>query len=231
MAKATPDAVLDLILDNIATSTILHVCSGEPANYAGIAAVSLADVVMTAGDGNGDYTKGNGDTNGAGKIKCETTNGKKMRRSYTSRGEPYRVWGDVPYPEERIYNAYGDLTELHTYREGGLWEGSTWPASTGPTNMTMWKYDGPSGMLTSKVDHAGERVQDGGHRLLHGSGERLHHGVAGGYVSGPRRWMVGTLDRTSMAGCERGRETGVCLDRAVLHGGVVRRSVLFAATV
>ena len=39
-------------------------CSAEPANYAGIAAVSLADVVMTAGAGNGDYTKANGDTSG-----------------------------------------------------------------------------------------------------------------------------------------------------------------------
>ena len=55
MAKATPDAVLDVMLTDIATSTILHVCSGEPANYAGIAAVSLADVVLTAGDGNGDF--------------------------------------------------------------------------------------------------------------------------------------------------------------------------------
>ena len=55
MAKATPDAVLDVMLTDIATSTILHVCSGEPANYAGIAAVSLADVVLTPGDGNGDF--------------------------------------------------------------------------------------------------------------------------------------------------------------------------------
>jgi len=56
MAKATPDAVLDVILTDIALSSILHVCSGEPANYAGIAAVSLADVVLTPGDGNGDFT-------------------------------------------------------------------------------------------------------------------------------------------------------------------------------
>ena len=59
MAKATPDAVLDVMLTDIATSTILHVCSGEPANYAGIAAVSLADVVLTPGDGNGDFAIAN----------------------------------------------------------------------------------------------------------------------------------------------------------------------------
>src|SRR3972149_12073628 len=55
MAKATPDAVLDLILTGIALSDELWVCSGEPANYAGIAAVALADVALTPGDGNGDF--------------------------------------------------------------------------------------------------------------------------------------------------------------------------------
>jgi len=59
MAKATPDAVLDVMLTDIALSSILHVCSGEPANYAGIAAVSLADVVLTPGDGNGDFAIAN----------------------------------------------------------------------------------------------------------------------------------------------------------------------------
>lgn len=55
MAKATPDAVLDKILIDIALSDELYVCSGEPANYAGIAAVALATVALTPGDGNGDY--------------------------------------------------------------------------------------------------------------------------------------------------------------------------------
>ena len=56
MAKACPDAVLDLILTGIALSDELFVCSGEPANYAGIAAVALATVALTAGSGNGDWT-------------------------------------------------------------------------------------------------------------------------------------------------------------------------------
>jgi hypothetical protein len=64
MGKATPDAVLDTMLTDIATSTVLHVTSAEPANFAGIAAVSLADVTMTAGSGNGDYTIANGDVSG-----------------------------------------------------------------------------------------------------------------------------------------------------------------------
>lgn len=64
MAKWVTDEALDAMLADIATSTRLVVCSGQPANFAGIAAVALADVTMTAGHGNGDYTIANGDTNG-----------------------------------------------------------------------------------------------------------------------------------------------------------------------
>lgn len=61
MAKQAPDIVLDAPADVIDQSNIMHLCSAEPANYAGIAAVSLADVAMTV---NTDYTKANGDTSG-----------------------------------------------------------------------------------------------------------------------------------------------------------------------
>jgi hypothetical protein len=64
MAKAAPDSTIDAMLIEIATATRLMVCSGQPANFAGIAAVALADVTLTAGDGNGDYTIANGDTSG-----------------------------------------------------------------------------------------------------------------------------------------------------------------------
>ncbi len=60
MAKFVADAILDLLLDGIAGGTRLVVCSGQPANFAGIAAVALADVVI---DG-GDFSKANGDTSG-----------------------------------------------------------------------------------------------------------------------------------------------------------------------
>ena len=56
MAKATPDAVLYLPLIDIALSDELYVCSAQPANYAGIAAVALAGpIALTPGDGNGDF--------------------------------------------------------------------------------------------------------------------------------------------------------------------------------
>jgi hypothetical protein len=61
MGKQAPDATIDAMFDYIDQSNIIHVCSAEPANYAGIAAVSLASTAMTPDT---DYTKANGDTSG-----------------------------------------------------------------------------------------------------------------------------------------------------------------------
>lgn len=55
------DAAIDGGLDYIAANTTrVHVCSAEPANYAGIAAVQLA--IYTVSGAN--FTKANGDTSG-----------------------------------------------------------------------------------------------------------------------------------------------------------------------
>lgn len=64
MAKKVTDDILDAALDQIALCTNMDVCSSEPADPTGITAASLATVVLTAGDGNGDYTIANGDTSG-----------------------------------------------------------------------------------------------------------------------------------------------------------------------
>lgn len=80
MAKAAPDATIDSMFDYIDQSTIMHVCSGQPANYAGIAAVSLADVAMTADT---DYTKADGDTNGR-KVTVAAKNGVNVDNSGTA---------------------------------------------------------------------------------------------------------------------------------------------------
>jgi hypothetical protein len=61
MGKAAPDATIDSMFDYIDQCNIMHVCSAEPANYAGIAAVSLADVALTPDT---DFTKANGDVSG-----------------------------------------------------------------------------------------------------------------------------------------------------------------------
>jgi hypothetical protein len=60
MTKSLDDTVLDApeaIIDNV---TAIHICSSAPANHAGIAAVSLADVTVDSSD----FTPGNGDVSG-----------------------------------------------------------------------------------------------------------------------------------------------------------------------
>lgn len=66
MGKSVHDDVLDAMLDNIADNcTRVVVCSTEPTTYAEAnATYALADVTVTAGDGNGDFTIANGDTSG-----------------------------------------------------------------------------------------------------------------------------------------------------------------------
>jgi len=61
MGKQAPDATIDAMFLYVDDCNIVHVCSAEPANYAGIAAVSLASTAMTPTT---DFTKANGDTSG-----------------------------------------------------------------------------------------------------------------------------------------------------------------------
>lgn len=66
MAIFCPDATLDGMLDYIANlCTRVVVCSTQPTTYTEAnATYALADVTVTAGDGNGDFTIANGDTSG-----------------------------------------------------------------------------------------------------------------------------------------------------------------------
>ena len=58
MAKAIPSAIKDLMLA-ACESTRIHICSAEPANYAGISAVQLAAATIS-----GSYTKAAGAVSG-----------------------------------------------------------------------------------------------------------------------------------------------------------------------
>lgn len=65
MAKSVHDDVLDAALAEVATGTRITVCSAEPTTYTeAITDYKLADVTVTAGDGNGDFTIADGDTSG-----------------------------------------------------------------------------------------------------------------------------------------------------------------------
>ena len=82
MAKQVADAVLDAALTEIATSTTQTVCSAEPANYAGIAAVTLAAVTVAAGD----FTIADGTTSGR-----KTTVAEQAGVSITASGDATHV--------------------------------------------------------------------------------------------------------------------------------------------
>lgn len=58
MAKATPDAIIDLMLDQI-EATHFTICSAEPANYAGISSVDLTGATSV-----GSITAAAGDVSG-----------------------------------------------------------------------------------------------------------------------------------------------------------------------
>jgi hypothetical protein len=65
MAKWASDSVMDAALSFIDDCTLLTVCSAQPTTYAEASSTyKLADIVLTAGDGNGDYTIANGDVSG-----------------------------------------------------------------------------------------------------------------------------------------------------------------------
>jgi hypothetical protein len=64
MGKASPNTTLDPNLEKIATATRLTVLTDQPADFAGIAALLLAEAVVTPGDGNGDFTIADGDVSG-----------------------------------------------------------------------------------------------------------------------------------------------------------------------
>lgn len=65
MAKYANDDVMDGALAVVATGTTITICNAQPTNRTeAITTYSLADTTVTPGDGNGDFTIANGDTNG-----------------------------------------------------------------------------------------------------------------------------------------------------------------------
>jgi hypothetical protein len=61
MAKKSSDSVLDAAIDYVINNaTTMHLCAGEPADYADVSSHSLGSVSVASGD----FTKGNGSVSG-----------------------------------------------------------------------------------------------------------------------------------------------------------------------
>lgn len=80
MAKQAPDISIDAYFDFLDQCDRMYVCSGEPANFAGIAAVTLATATMTPDT---DYTKANGDVSGR-KMTTAVKNGVSVTATGTA---------------------------------------------------------------------------------------------------------------------------------------------------
>ena len=85
MAKKIDDVFLDASLDKVATCVTITVCSAEPANFAGIAALALAAASLVGGD----FTNANGDTSGR-----KVTTAQKASLAITANGTATHVVKD-----------------------------------------------------------------------------------------------------------------------------------------
>jgi hypothetical protein len=79
MAKAVDNSVLDAAFGIVDNAIRMRVCSGQPANYAGIAAVTLATATVAAGD----FTIADGDTSGR-KVTVAAKSGVSISASGTA---------------------------------------------------------------------------------------------------------------------------------------------------
>ena len=111
MAATMPDTTVDAALDRVALSTAVHACTASPANHAGIAAVSVGNYTITAGDGGGDWTIAAGDVSGR-----KITLGAQSGNNATGNGDA-------------LFLAYTDGTTMHYVTDGDgetLNSGSPW---------------------------------------------------------------------------------------------------------
>ncbi len=82
---------------------------------------------------------------------------KVTRYAYNPGGQVTRTWGDEPYPVQYIYDDYGRMSAMHTYRTQEGFDGESFPeAAAGDT--TLWHYDEATGLLEAKEYADGSRV-------------------------------------------------------------------------
>ncbi|MBP9025503.1 MAG: hypothetical protein KBH81_05055 [Phycisphaerae bacterium] len=82
----------------------------------------------------------------------ENHDGKKTYYDYNARGQVVHTWGDVPFPTEAGYDAYGQQTGLKTYRGGSGWNAATWASITkGEADETTWAYHEATGLPNNKT--------------------------------------------------------------------------------
>jgi len=82
---------------------------------------------------------------------------KTTRFAYDDRGQVTHTWGEVPYPVQYVYDAYGRMHEMHTYRAEAGFDGGTFPIGAAG-DITRWHYEEATGLLEAKEYADGSQV-------------------------------------------------------------------------
>jgi YD repeat-containing protein len=122
----------------------------------------------TQTNANGNTTTFDYSTTTGRRIKVTNALNKDTTYAYNDRGQVEAVSGDATYPIGYVYDDYGQMEELHTYRDDS--------ANPLVGDVTTWAYDPGTGLLTSKTDAKGKAVTytyDSSNRLATRSWARL----------------------------------------------------------
>lgn len=131
----------------------------------------------------------------AGMLRSEEDSvGRKKSYAYNPSGLLEYQWGGV-YPQRFVYDEYGDMIELHSYRDGDeqAWAQEELPQafSTVASTVRRWHYHPASGLLVGKEYSDGSMEEYSYHpsRLIHehdsarGVTTSYSYGIAGDVIA------------------------------------------------
>ena len=78
------------------------------------------------------------------------------RFGYDGRGRRSQRWGSAVEPEERVYDSYGRLAELRTFRDApsGGWDQTTWQGAGATPDAVSWTRHPATGLVLAETDAA-----------------------------------------------------------------------------
>jgi hypothetical protein len=87
---------------------------------------------------------------------------------YNKNGGLTHTWGDTVYPVQYVFDTYGRMIQMHTYRTDDGFNNPTWPEEASG-DITSWQYQEGTGLLLKKEDALTQSTDD-----TYTSAGRLH---------------------------------------------------------
>lgn len=85
---------------------------------------------------------------GFGRVSTVTqADSNTVSYTYDRQGHPIFVGGNATYPVRYLYNDFGEMAQMHTYRNGA-------PTADSVGDVTTWTRDPATGVLLAKIDAA-----------------------------------------------------------------------------